>query len=104
MLDWLKAELHNFLAVTLVLLIGGVIKKKGLFMEKKLVDGAELDVDMKIEGGKIILMPVYAGAGGYAKLELGLDGEYFLKQLASKIPGVIDDAIIAVAIEAIKKV
>ena len=73
-------------------------------MEKKLLDGSELDVDFKLEAGKIVLMPNYLGAGGYAKLEVGVDAEYFLKQLAAKIPGVIDDAIISIAIEAIKKV
>ena len=71
-------------------------------MEKNIVDGAELDVNFKIEGGKIVLMPNYAGNGGYAKLEVGVDAEYFLKELAKKIPGVWDDAVIAVAIQAIK--
>jgi len=71
-------------------------------MEKNIIDGAELDVDFKIEAGSIVFMPKYAGKGGYAKMELGVDAEYFLKELAKKIPGTFDDAVIAIAIQAIK--
>jgi len=73
-------------------------------MEKELLSGAEHDVDLVIAGGQVKLVGGYAGKGGGAKLELYVSSDYLLDKLAEKIPGVIDDAIIAIAKEAIKKI
>lgn len=73
-------------------------------MEKVLLDGKEADVDLVIAGGKVVLKAVYAGHGGGATVELFVSSDYLLDKIAAAIPGSIDDAILAVAKEALKKV
>lgn len=71
-------------------------------MEKTIVDGSEVDVLFEIKGGKFVLTSAYAGKGGEAKVELSVDGDYFLDKLKEKIPGKIDDAVIDVIKIAVK--
>lgn len=73
-------------------------------MDKVLLDGKEVDVDLQIAEGKVKLKAVYAGHGGGANVELFVSSDYLLDKLAAAIPGTIDDAILAIAKEALKKV
>lgn len=73
-------------------------------MDKEIVKGSEHEVHLVIENGQVKLVGNYQGHGGFAKVELGISSDYLLDKLAEKIPGQIDDAILAVAKEALKKV
>lgn len=73
-------------------------------MEKEVLKGAEHDVDLVIAEGKVKVKAVYLGKGGGADLEVFVSTDYLLDKIAEKIPGKIDDAILAIAKEALKKV
>lgn len=73
-------------------------------MEKVIVDGSEVDVKVEVKEGKIVLLADYAGKGGNAKVELAVGVDYFLDKLAERIPGTIDDAVLAVVKQALKLV
>lgn len=73
-------------------------------MEKEIISGSEHDVDLVIAEGKVKLVGKYGGKGGGANVELYISSDYLLDKIAEKIPGTIDDAILAIAKEAIKKV
>lgn len=64
----------------------------------------EVSVKVEIKDGKIVLSSLIdtAGLGGNVSLHVGAD--YFLDELAKKVPGQIDDAIIAVLKAALKAV
>ena len=65
--------------------------------------GKELNLDIKIEGGKVILSVVADMKGVDVALSVSLEPEYFGNKLAAAIPGQIDDALIAMLIAALKK-
>jgi hypothetical protein len=73
--------------------------EKDLF-EKQL--GAETNVDIDFKDGDLVLTVTYDGKGLRAGVSVKVDGEYFLDKLAEKIPGNIDDAIIAMLKGALK--
>ena len=73
-------------------------------MEKVLVDGKEVDVGIEIANGKVEFSAVYGGAGGGAEFKAYVSSDYLLDKLAAKIPGTFDDALIAIAKEALKKI
>ena len=58
--------------------------------------GSEAKWDLDLKGGKLVLSARYAGLGGGADVSVSLDANYFVDELAKKIPGQIDDAIFAV--------
>lgn len=57
----------------------------------------ELDVDVRLEGGKAILEVATKHASGEAIFIVKQDAKYFLEKLKKLIPGSIDDLIIDVA-------
>lgn len=73
-------------------------------MDKDLIEGKEHDVDLEIKDGKIALVGKYNGKGGGADLTVFVSIDYFFDKLADKIPGKIDDAVLAVAKEALKAI
>lgn len=56
--------------------------------------GNEAVVDMKLEGGKVILEVKYQGMDGFASLQAGIMPKLFLDKLAGMIPGQLDDMVI----------
>lgn len=63
----------------------------------------ELDLDIKVEEGKIKISVVADMKGVDVGLSVSLEPEYFGDKLAKAIPGQIDDAVIAMLIAALKK-
>lgn len=65
--------------------------------------GSEGNVEIKVVGGKLQLILSHEHASGKISVVVEEDGAYFLDKLAGVIPGAWDDAILAVAKEALKK-
>jgi len=67
-------------------------------MEKDIKIGAEGDLDIKLDGGKVTLVATYNGAGGTAALTVSLGAKYFLEKLKAALPQntFVDGAIDAV--------
>lgn len=64
--------------------------------------GAEGKVKLAIEGGKLSFICTYDGKGMDGEMKMSVDSDYFMDELAKKIPGTIDDSIIAVIKIALK--
>ena len=64
--------------------------------------GPEANVKAVLGGGKISLVAALDTQGFDANLSISVDSDYFLDELAKKIPGALDDAILAVLKTAIK--
>jgi hypothetical protein len=62
----------------------------------------EASVKVEIVSGKIIMKAEMDTKGLDALASMSVDSDYFLDELAKKIPGVVDDAVIAVLKQAIK--
>ncbi len=73
-------------------------------MEKIILDGKEFDVKIKFAEGKLQLEAVDEGKQGGGELKLYISTDALLDKLAEAIPGTIDDMIIGVAKEALKKI
>lgn len=71
-------------------------------LDKKI--GAEGDVKLAVQNGKLIITAAYEGASGEVTLAVAEDIGYFLDKLAALIPGTVDDAVIAVIKEALKAI
>jgi hypothetical protein len=69
-------------------------------MEKPI--SSEVDLEIDVKEGKVVLAVKYDGKGADAKVEVALEGEYFLDKLAKAIPGEIDDLVIAALKGALK--
>ena len=69
-------------------------------MEKAI--SSEVKFDLDIKDGKIVVSAMYDGKGLDSTISLAMDGEYFLDKLAEKIPGKMDDMIIAAIKGALK--
>ena len=69
-------------------------------MEKAI--SSEVKFDLEIKDGKIVVSAIYDGKGLDSTISLAMDGEYFLDKLAEKIPGKMDDMIIAAIKGALK--
>lgn len=65
--------------------------------------GAEGEALLLIEGGKLSLVAKYDSKGLDGEIKLSVDSDYFVDQLAAKIPGQLDDAILAVLKAALKQ-
>lgn len=65
--------------------------------------GAEGSVKLVIEQGKIKLVVAYDSKGLDGSVALAVDSDYFIDELAKKIPGQIDDMIFAVLKSALKQ-
>lgn len=62
----------------------------------------ESEAVVEISGGKIVLSAKLDTEGLDAQLGVSVSTEYFLDELAKKIPGTIDDAFLAVLKQALK--
>ncbi len=65
--------------------------------------GAEGKVKVVVEGGKLKLVVDYDSKGLDGKVELAVDSDYLIDELAKKIPGQIDDAIFAILKASLKQ-
>ncbi len=63
---------------------------------------SELKLDLDVKDGKIIISVTYDGKGLDSTISLAVEGDYFLDKLAAKIPGSIDDLVIAAIKSAMK--
>lgn len=72
-----------------------------ILLDKEL--GPEAGAKIELAAGKIILSMALDSKGLGGELKLSLDSEYFLDELAAKIPGQIDDAVLAVLKAAFKQ-
>ncbi len=59
--------------------------------------GAEGALNLKLEGGKIVLTITHVHASGEVVISAKEDAKYFLEKLKGVIPGTIDDMLINVA-------
>lgn len=64
--------------------------------------GPEANVKVVLEKGKISLVAGLDTKGFDANVQMSIDSDYFLDELAAKIPGGIDDAVISVLKVALK--
>ena len=67
-------------------------------MEQDLVKtqlGKETDLEVKLDGGNLVLSLNYHGLGGGATVSVSVAPDYFLDKLAVLIPGKLDDKLIA---------
>lgn len=62
----------------------------------------EANAKVEITAGKIQISAALDSQGVDAEVKVSVDAEYFLDELAKKIPGVIDDAILGVIKTAVK--
>ena len=66
--------------------------------------GAEGSWEIDLTGGNVILSSKYQGTSGGAELKANIDVGFLLDELAKKIPGQIDDAILGLLKAALKAV
>jgi len=71
-------------------------------VEKEL--GAETNLKLDIVAGEIVITIAHQSAAAKGDLKVAVDAGYFLDKLAEKIPGTIDDAILAIMKSALKAV
>ena len=64
--------------------------------------GAEGKVKLVIEGGKLKLIAEYDSKGLDGVVTMAVDSDYFIDELAAKIPGQLDNALLAVLKTALK--
>jgi len=64
--------------------------------------GKEASVKVELTAGKIVVSGQLGTSGVDGSVNFIVDGDYFFDLLASKIPGQIDDAVIAFIKSAIK--
>ena len=76
-------------------------KQRSVKMEKEIIGtdiGPEVEVQLKMKDGYVVVAVEHKGADGYVSLAGGIAPGKFLDQLAAMIPGKPDD----MAIEALK--
>lgn len=56
--------------------------------------GKETDLELKLEGGNLVLSLKYQGNGGGATVSVSVAPDYFLDKLAALVPGKLDDKLI----------
>ncbi len=66
-------------------------------LEKVVPLGSEGSLDVKIEGGKLVLTISHVHASGEVSLVAKEDVKYFLEKLKVAIPGKFDDVVIDLA-------
>ena len=71
-------------------------------MEKNIEISNEANFDLEFKEGKLMLKCGYDGKGLDAGLYIELEADYFLDKLAEKIPGKLDDTVIAMLKGALK--
>ena len=74
-------------------------------MDKELLKqelGPEVDFDLKLVNGNLVIELKYEGMGGVATVSAGVTTDYFMDKLAALIPGTIDDAVIGLIKSSLK--
>jgi hypothetical protein len=66
------------------------------------VKKGEVELKVKVEGGKLSIASIYDGKGVDGKVEVLVEADYFLDKLAEAIPGKLDDSVIALIKAALK--
>ena len=66
--------------------------------------GAEGELDLDFQDGKLVLIVTHKHASGEVALTVKEDAAYFMDKLAAKIPGKVDDTIFEVIKGAMKAV
>lgn len=64
--------------------------------------GPETDFEVQVKDGNLIVSSQTATPGVSVNLAVGVKADYFLDKLAALIPGTFDDAVIALAKQALK--
>lgn len=64
--------------------------------------GPEAKVKVVVSGGKLSLVALLDTKGVDANVSVSVDSDYFLDELAKKIPGQVDDAVINILKIALK--
>ena len=64
--------------------------------------GAEGAFDLKIEGGKVVLVGAHNSKGAEIGACVKVSPDYFIDKLAAAIPGKIDDMVLGMLKEALK--
>jgi hypothetical protein len=64
--------------------------------------GSELQYEVKVLAGKVVLSVGYTGKGGTLTVAGQLDPDTFIDKLAEAIPGKIDDAVLGMLKAALK--
>jgi hypothetical protein len=72
-------------------------------MQKDFPLGTEGKMVLKVEAGKLVIEAIHSHKSGEVKVSISENPDYFLDLLANLIPGVWDDAVIALAKDAIKR-
>lgn len=93
-LSWLIHGLRDYALHTLfgffIAFFAAVIKiRKGILMDKEIQVAKEVKIEVKVAAGKVQLL-------------IEVDSDMLLDELAAKIPGQIDDAVIQVIKAALK--
>ncbi len=65
-------------------------------IEKQIPLGTEGNLDVKLDGGKVVLTITHVHASGTLSVVASEDAKYFLEKLKVLIPGTIDDYLINV--------
>ena len=65
--------------------------------------GNEGELSIMLAGGKLVIQLAHAHASGSVLFTVEQDAGYFIDKLAEAIPGVMDDALLALIKEAIQK-
>lgn len=58
--------------------------------------GPEAKWKIDLAAGRVIFKAAYEGLGGGAELLVSLKSDYLIDELANKIPGKLDDAVLSV--------
>jgi hypothetical protein len=64
--------------------------------------GSEGQAKVEISGGKLSLVALFDSKGLDGEVKLSVDADYFMDELAKKIPGQLDDAVLAILKGALK--
>ena len=65
--------------------------------------GSEGKAKLVVENGKLSLVVAYDSKGLDGEVKVSVDSDYFIDEVAKKIPGQIDDAIFAILKASLKQ-
>jgi hypothetical protein len=94
---WVCGSIQAAIVFVVSFLIKKAISKGGKMDVVNTQLGPEGNLDLKLEGGKVVLTITHQHASGEISLVATEDAKYFLEKLKVLIPGSIDDAIISIA-------
>lgn len=106
LVDFLSDLPRRFGGLLVVVLLRCVhrLLSQGGSVDKEIKIGTEGDIDVKLAGGFVTIEAKYAGSETQASASVSISVDKLLDKLAAKIPGQVDDAVIAVMKAALKVV